>query len=90
MHGRHGQRDNILGWLALNLLLQERYDEAEPLVRQDRGGLEKRLPDDSRVLLLGERVTGQCSSASKGTPRPNLSCCKATQGMKQREAIYAW
>jgi tetratricopeptide (TPR) repeat protein len=27
-------RANALGWLAVNLLLQERYDEAEPLVRK--------------------------------------------------------
>jgi tetratricopeptide (TPR) repeat protein len=58
-----GSRANALGWLALNMLLQERYAEAEPLAREALAYFEKECPDTPRrfvwMSLLGEALLGQ-------------------------------
>jgi tetratricopeptide (TPR) repeat protein len=50
--GRRGQLAHIRGRLALNLLLQEQYDEAEPLIRQSVATCEKINPDNFRSFFL--------------------------------------
>jgi tetratricopeptide (TPR) repeat protein len=83
--GRRTQRANILGFLALNLLMQKRYDEAEPLIRQVVASLVKRYPDVFRCFfwlsLHGAVLSGQQRYAEA---EPLL--LQGYEGMKQREA----
>ncbi|MFO0808810.1 MAG: tetratricopeptide repeat protein [Gemmataceae bacterium] len=89
---RRAGRDNFHGWLALNLLLQERYDEAEPFIRQTVAAHTKRFPGHSTgfywMTIYGAVLTGQRRYAEA---EPLL--LKGYEGMKQREAItlaYGW
>jgi eukaryotic-like serine/threonine-protein kinase len=84
--GRRSQRDRILGWQGLNLFLQERYDEAEPLIRKTVADLEKRNPEVFRhffwMTIQGAVFSGQHRYAEA---EPLL--LRGYEGMKQREAI---
>src|SRR5205807_1503229 len=81
---RRQQRGNTLGWMALNLLLQQKYAEAEPLVREAVAIFEKQRPEDPRrfywVSLLGAVLVGQ----RKYTEAEPL-LLQGYEGMKQRE-----
>jgi len=83
---RRGRTANALGWLALNLLLQQHYAEAEPHARQAVAIFAKQRPDDPRrfywVSLLGDVLRGQQKYAEA---EPLL--LQGYEGMKQREAI---
>jgi serine/threonine protein kinase/tetratricopeptide (TPR) repeat protein len=61
--GHRQARANALTWLALNLTLQQRYSEAEPLAREALDYYEKELPGNPtrfiRVSLLGAVLLGQ-------------------------------
>jgi tetratricopeptide (TPR) repeat protein len=79
---------NTLGFLALNLLLQQRYDEAEPHVREAIATFEKQRPDGIRrfywISLFGAVRLGQQRYAEA---EPLL--LQGYEGMKQRVAIHA-
>jgi hypothetical protein len=60
MWGR-AHKANALGWLALNLLSQQKYAEAEPLLLQGYEGMKQREPttpagEKRRLTEAGERV----------------------------------
>jgi eukaryotic-like serine/threonine-protein kinase len=80
---RHA-RANALGWLALTMLLQERYAEAEPLVREARAYYEKEFPDNPGhfywMSLLGAVLLGQQKYAEA---EPLI--LQGYEGMKQRQ-----
>jgi serine/threonine protein kinase len=61
--GRREQHARILGWLSLNLFLQEQYDGAEPLVRQAVVTYENTHAEDPArsfwMTLHGAVLTGQ-------------------------------
>ena len=84
--GRQYTRANILGWLSRNLLLQERYDEAEPLIRETVAWFKLRQPDVIRgfywMTIHGAVLAGQQRYAE--AERLLLQGC---EGMKQRETI---
>ena len=77
---------NFRGWLALNLLLQAKYDDAEPFARQAVATFEKDRPDDPRrffwVSILGAVLLGQQKYVEA---EPLL--VQGYEGMKQREAM---
>jgi tetratricopeptide (TPR) repeat protein len=82
-HGSFGDRidtSNVLGFLALNLLLQGRYDEAEPIARE--AVAMKRTPAEPKfpywVSVLGAVFLGQKKYAEA---EPLL--LKGYEGMKQ-------
>jgi tetratricopeptide (TPR) repeat protein len=84
--GRRVGRDNYNGWLALNLLLQQRYDEAEPLIRQTVAGITMRYPDLFRgfywMSIHGAVLAGQ----QRYTEAEPL-LLQGYEGMKRREAL---
>jgi tetratricopeptide (TPR) repeat protein len=81
------QKANTLGWLALNLLLQEQYAEAEPLAREAVATFAKQDPDSARhyywVSLLGAVLSGR---QKYDEAEPLL--VQGYQGLKQREAQH--
>jgi tetratricopeptide (TPR) repeat protein len=81
-----GQKSNILGWLALNRLLQHQYNEAEPLAREALA-ITERLPlvNARRFLwmsMLGAALLGQGKYAEA---EPFL--LQGYEGFKQQEPI---
>jgi serine/threonine protein kinase/tetratricopeptide (TPR) repeat protein len=76
---------NAFGWLGQNLLLQQRYEEAEPVARQ---AVATRASEEGRhlywVSLLGAVLLGQQKYAEA---EPLL--LKGYNGLKQREATLA-
>ncbi|HZY88994.1 MAG TPA: tetratricopeptide repeat protein, partial [Gemmataceae bacterium] len=81
--GERNNTANLLGFLALNLLLQERYDEAEPIARE---AVSMNQTGDAKfsfwVGVLGAVRLGQKEYADA---EPLL--LKAYEGMKQAEGI---
>jgi serine/threonine protein kinase/tetratricopeptide (TPR) repeat protein len=77
--------DGMLAKLGLNLLKQERYVEAEPLLRECLAIREKQLPDDWRrfntLSQLGGALLGQKNYADA-----EALLLEGYEGMKQREA----
>jgi tetratricopeptide (TPR) repeat protein len=75
---------NAHGWLALNLFLQGRHQEAEPFIRESVGMYKKHLADDFRcyfwTCLLGAVLSGQ----QRYTEAEPL-LLEGYVGMKQRE-----
>jgi len=75
-----------LAWLARNLLLQQRYAEAESAARESMALYEKERPDDREqfyfVSVLGQVLSGQ----EKYTQAEPL-LVQGYDGMKGREAI---
>jgi tetratricopeptide (TPR) repeat protein len=65
--------------LGLNLLLQGRYVEAEPVAREALAYFEKELPDDCNHFHALSMVGGARSWANASTPRRSLSWCKGTR-----------
>jgi serine/threonine protein kinase len=84
--GRRQQRANALGWLARNLLLQQQYAAAEPLVQEAVAIHEKQEPEVPRrfywVSLWGAVLAGQQKYAAA---EPLL--VQGYEGLKQRETI---
>jgi serine/threonine protein kinase len=85
LRSRH-QKSNILGWLALNRLLQHQYHDAEPLARE-AVAITERLPlvNARRFLwmgLLGAALLGQEKYAEA---EPFL--LQGYEGFKQQERI---
>ncbi len=82
---------NSLGFLALTLVMQERYDEAEPLVRQALGSLQigpvKAFSQDLKrhywISVLGAVFLGQ----QKYTEAEPL-LLQGYEGMRQQESIH--
>src|SRR5712692_10395470 len=74
---------NILGFLALNLLLQERYGEAEPIARE---AVAMNRTGDTKfyywVSVLGAVLFGQGKYVEAET-----SLLKGYEGMKQVEVV---
>jgi tetratricopeptide (TPR) repeat protein len=77
---------NLRGWLAKTLLLQKRYSEAEPLIRNTVSYFEKVHPDSARryywISILGAILTGQMKYSEA---EPLL--LQGYEGMKQREHL---
>jgi tetratricopeptide (TPR) repeat protein len=75
-----------LGWLARNLLLQERYAEAEPIAREAIAIYEKEQPEDPTrfyfVSILGAVLCGQ-----KNYTQAEPLLLQGYEGMKSREAL---
>jgi hypothetical protein len=75
---------NLLGFLALNLLLQERYDEAEPVARD---AVAMNRTEDFKfpywVSILGAALLGQKRYAEA---EPLL--LKGYEGTKQVESLF--
>jgi non-specific serine/threonine protein kinase/serine/threonine-protein kinase len=82
-------RANALGWLALNMLYQERYTEAEPLVREALAYFEKEFPNQPRrffwMSLLGAVLLGQQNHAEAET-----LILQGYEGLKQRLATRSF
>jgi serine/threonine protein kinase len=74
-----------LGWLARNLLLQERYAEAEPIAREAVAIYEQERPEDPEgfyfVSILGAVLCGQ-----QNYTRAEPVLLRGYEGMKRREA----
>jgi tetratricopeptide (TPR) repeat protein len=79
-------RSNILGWLSRNLVLQEKYEEAEPLIRQSVAWFKLRQPDAIRgfywMTIHGAVLVGQ-----KRYTEAEPLLLQGYLGMKQHEAI---
>jgi tetratricopeptide (TPR) repeat protein len=77
---------STLGWLARNLLYQERYAEAEPIAREALAIFEKQRPEDPKrfywMSVLGSVLCGQERYAEA---EPLM--LQGYEGMKQREAL---
>jgi serine/threonine protein kinase/Tfp pilus assembly protein PilO len=81
---RRNAMANTLGWLAVNLLLQERYAEAEPLARQSVAMNQIGDPKGCYwVSVLGAVLLGQQKYAEA---EPFL--LKGYEGMKQNEPVH--
>src|SRR5262249_25462419 len=81
--GERGETANLLGFLVLNLLLQERYDEAEPIARE---AVAMNRTGDFKypywVSVWGAALLGQGKYAEA---EPLL--LKGYEGMKQVEVL---
>jgi eukaryotic-like serine/threonine-protein kinase len=77
---------NTLGWLARNLLLQERFAEAEPIAREAIAVYEKERPKDPTrfyfVSILGAVLCGQ-----KSYDQAEPLLLQGYEGMKQQETL---
>jgi tetratricopeptide (TPR) repeat protein len=80
--GRRGQLAHIRGRLALNLLLQKRYDEAEPLIRQAVATCEKINPDNFRSYYL-LAIQGAVLAGQQRYAEAEPILLKGYEGMKQ-------
>jgi tetratricopeptide (TPR) repeat protein len=80
------QRANTLGDFALNLTLQKKYAEAEPLVREAVAIYERHRPEGPRrfylVNLMGAVLLGQQKYAAA-----EHLLLQGYEGMEQREAV---
>jgi tetratricopeptide (TPR) repeat protein len=78
---------NICGWLARTMVLQKRYEDAEPLAQKAVASFEKLQPDSERrfywLSLLGAVYMGQRQFAKA---EPLL--LQGYEGMKEREALF--
>jgi serine/threonine protein kinase/tetratricopeptide (TPR) repeat protein len=85
-HARRLGLSTVLGWLALNLLLQEQYAAAEPLAREAVAISEKITPNSPRrfywVSVLGAVLLGQ----NKYTEAEAL-LLQGYQGMEPQKTI---
>jgi tetratricopeptide (TPR) repeat protein len=85
-HGRRYHVGNAAGWLALSLVLQERYAEAEPLAREAAGFLAKYARNNARRFyyegVLGAALLGQ----QKYTEAESI-LLQAYQGMKRWKGL---
>jgi tetratricopeptide (TPR) repeat protein len=83
--GRRQGKANALGWLALNLLLQQKCVEAEPPAREAVAIFEKDLPDERQrfywISLLGAVLLGQ-HRYSEAEPL----LLQGYEGLQKREA----
>jgi non-specific serine/threonine protein kinase/serine/threonine-protein kinase len=83
--GRIGLGSN-LGWLGQNLLLQKRYDEATPILREALALFEKELPNDHRGFFWMSALGGVlCGQQKYAEAEPLL--LRGYKGMKKQEAI---
>ena len=77
---------NTLGWLARNLLLQERYAEAEPIARESVAISEKERAEAPQgfycVSILGAVLCGQ-SNYTEAEPL----LLQGYEGMKRQQAL---
>jgi eukaryotic-like serine/threonine-protein kinase len=84
--GTRIQRAGFLSFLSLNLLLQERYDEAEPLIRQSLVTLKKRQKGIIRTFYW-MTIHGAVLSGQRRYAEAEPLLLNGYEGMKQREAI---
>ncbi len=77
---------NTLGWLARNLLLQERYAEAEPIGREAIATYEKERPEDP-VRFYFVSILGAVFCGQKNYTQAEPLLLEGYEGMKRREAL---
>ncbi len=74
-----------LGWLSRNLILQQRYGEAEPLLREGLAIFEHERPNDYRRFYWVSQLGGVLLGRERyGEAEPLL--VQGYEGMKQNEA----
>jgi serine/threonine protein kinase/tetratricopeptide (TPR) repeat protein len=82
-HGQRNRKGQVLGWLALNLSLQQRYDEAEPLAREAIALTQTNAHYPFLCMtILGEILLGQQKYAEA---EPLL--LKGYEGMRQQPDV---
>jgi eukaryotic-like serine/threonine-protein kinase len=85
--GTRRQKSDILGWMALNMCLKEKYDDAESLIRETLTFYKKERPDSSRTFYW-ESVFGAILLGQQRYTEAELHLLQGYEGIKQRETTH--